>query len=67
VARIKQELGFGFSHGDPDIEATVGKWWEEFNALPEEQKPFDMSVYLYTREEQDFLEKALAIYQEQEG
>jgi len=33
----------------------------------EEQKPFDMSVYLYTREEQDFLEKALAIYQEQQG
>jgi MerR family transcriptional regulator, thiopeptide resistance regulator len=67
VARIKQELGFGFSHGDPDIEASVGKWWQEFNALPEEQKPFDMSVYLYTREEQDFLEKALAIYQEQQG
>ena len=36
-----------------------------FNALPDEQKPFDMSVYLYTSEEQDFLEKALAIYQQQ--
>lgn len=63
VARIKQELGFGFAHGDPDIEASVGKWWEEFNALPEEQKPFDMSVYLYTSGEQDFLERALSIYQ----
>jgi MerR family transcriptional regulator, thiopeptide resistance regulator len=67
VARIKQELGFGFARGDPDIEASVGKWWEEFNALPEEQKPFDMSVYLYTSEEQDFLERALSIYQEQRG
>lgn len=67
VAHIKQELGFGFSHGDPDIEASVGKWWEEFNVLPEEQKPFVMSVYLYTSEEQDFLERALSIYQEQRG
>ena len=67
VACIKQELGFGFSHGDPDIEASVRKWWEEYNALPEEQKPFDMSVYLYTSEEQDFLEKALAIYQQHQG
>jgi hypothetical protein len=48
VARIKQELGFGFSQGDPDIEASVGKWWEEFHALPQEQKPFDPSVYTYT-------------------
>ncbi len=64
VARIKHELGFGFSQGDPDIEASVGKWWEAFHALPAEQKPFDMSVYTYTREEQDLLDKALAIYQQ---
>jgi hypothetical protein len=43
----------------------VGKWWEAFQALPEEQKPFDMSVYTYTRDEQDLLDKALAIYQQQ--
>ncbi len=67
VARIKQELGFGFSQGDPDIEASVGKWWEEFHALPQEQKPFDPSVYTYTQEEQDLLEKALAIYQQRQG
>jgi len=65
VARIKHELGFGFSQGDPDIKASVGKWWEEFHALPEEQKPFDMSLYTYTSEEQDLLDKALAIYQQQ--
>lgn len=28
VARIKDELGFAFAQGDPDIEASLGKWWE---------------------------------------
>jgi MerR family transcriptional regulator, thiopeptide resistance regulator len=67
VAQIKQELGFGFSHGDPDIEASVGRWWQEFHALPQEQQPFDASVYVYTKEEQDFLDQALAIYQQRQG
>jgi hypothetical protein len=67
VARIKQELGFGFSHGDPEIEASVAKWWEEFHALPQEQQPFDASVYMCTEEEQEFLEKALAIYRQHRG
>ena len=67
VAQIKNELGFGFSQGDPDVEASVGKWWEEFRALPEDQKPFDMSMYTYTEEEQEFLNKALEIYRERQG
>lgn len=67
VARVKHELDFGFAMGDPDIEASVGKWWEEFHALPEEQKPFDTSVYTYTTEEQDLLDKALAIYKQRQG
>ena len=64
VAQLKHELGFAFSQGDPDIAASVGKWWEEFQALPPEQRPFDPSVYMYTEEEQDFLEKALAIWRQ---
>jgi DNA-binding transcriptional MerR regulator len=67
VARIKDELGFAFAQGDPDIEASLGKWWEGFHALPEEQKPFDMSLYTYTEEEQQLLDKALAIYRERQG
>lgn len=67
VARVKHELGFGFSQGDQEIEASVGKWWEEFNALPEDQKPFDMSIYTYTKEEQDLLDQALAIYKQRQG
>lgn len=64
VARIHHELLFGFSQGDPDIEASVGQWWNEFYALPEEQRPIDMSMYTYTSEEQDLLDKATAIYQQ---
>jgi DNA-binding transcriptional MerR regulator len=67
VAQIKQELGIGFSQGDPDIAASVGKWWQEFSALPEEQRPFDASVYMYTEAEEDFLKKALAIYRQRHG
>lgn len=64
VARVKHELGFAFSQGDSDIEASVGKWWQEFHALPESQRPFDMSLYTYTSEEQTLLNEALAIYQQ---
>ncbi len=64
VARIKDELQISFTQGDPDIEASVGKWWEGFDALPQGQKPFDMSLYTYTDQEQDLLGKALAIYRE---
>ena len=67
VARIKNELGFGFSQGDTDVEASVGKWWEEFHVLPENQRPFDMSMYTYTEEEQELLNKALEIYRERQG
>lgn len=67
VARIKHELVFGFTNGGPDIEASVGKWWEEFEALPKDQRPFDTSIYSYTQQEQDFLDKALSIYHEQQG
>jgi DNA-binding transcriptional MerR regulator len=67
VARIKYELGFAFTQGDPDVEASVGKVWEGFHALPDDQKPFDMSLYTYTEKEQELLNNALAIYREQQG
>ena len=64
VARIKDELLYSFTQGDPDIEASVGKWWEGFDALPQEQRPFDTSLYIYTDQEQDLLDKALTIYRQ---
>ena len=66
MAHVKNELGSSFTQGDPDVEASVGKWWEEFHTLPEEQKPFDTSVYVYTSEEQELLDKALEIYRERQ-
>jgi len=67
IARIRHKLIFGFTQGDPDLQASVGKWWEGFHALPENQKPFDMSIYTYTSEEQDLLEKATEIYKQNQG
>ncbi len=67
VARIKDELGFAFAQGDPDIEASLGKWWGSFHALPDDQKPFDMSLYTYSEKEQELLNDALAIYRERKG
>ena len=64
VARIKDELLFAFTQGDPDIKASLGKFWESFEARPQEQKPIDMSPYTYTAEEQDLLDKALEIYKQ---
>jgi len=64
VARIKDELLVAFTQGDPDITASVGKWWQDFDALPQDQKLFDMALYTYTDQEQNLLDKALAIYKE---
>ncbi|MBA2681275.1 MAG: MerR family transcriptional regulator [Ktedonobacteraceae bacterium] len=64
VAHIKTELLFEFTQGDPDIKTSLGRFWESFEALPQEQKPIDMSVYTYTTEEQDLLDKALEIYKQ---
>jgi DNA-binding transcriptional MerR regulator len=64
VARIRDELLLAFTKGDPDIQASLGKWWESFDALPQDQKPIDMALYTYTDQEQDLLDKALAIYRE---
>ena len=64
VARIRHELIFGFTQGDPDLKASVSKWWEGFHALPEDQQPLDMSIYSYTSEEQELLNKATEIYKQ---
>jgi hypothetical protein len=64
VARMKDELLFVFTQGDPDIQASLGRWWEGFDALPQDQKPVDMSLYTYTEQEQDLLDRAMAIYRE---
>ena len=50
-----------FTHGDPGIVAGLKKWWQNFNELPAEEKPMQP---LSSKEEQEFLEKAFAIYKQ---
>lgn len=46
-----------FTRGDADISAGLSKYWQTHEALPLEQKPFQLPL---TAEEQEFLNKALA-------
>lgn len=62
VAAIKHELHFGFTKGDPLVEASLKRWWEGFQALPQEQKPLDTGPNTYTEQEQEFLNRAMEIY-----
>ena len=48
-----------FTQGDADISGGLNKWWQNYDALPQEQKPFQLPI---TAEEQEFLNKALAAY-----
>jgi hypothetical protein len=62
VARLSEELNF--AQGDPDIEASVNQWWEEFYKLPEEGRPFDTAMYTYTEQEHTLLKQAKTIFQQ---
>jgi DNA-binding transcriptional MerR regulator len=48
-----------FTRGNPQIEAGLSKWWENYQALPQEERPFPPPL---TEEEFEFLERAKAIY-----
>lgn len=64
VAKLKNDLLSAFTQGDPEISAGLGRSWEAFRALPQEQKPFDASPFDAGEEGNRFLEQACAIYQE---
>jgi hypothetical protein len=62
VAKLKTELLSAFTQGDPEIGAGVKKFWENFQALPQAERPFDASVYDAGEQGNALLEKAMAIY-----
>jgi DNA-binding transcriptional MerR regulator len=62
MARLKHELLSAFTQGDPEIAAGVGQFWQNFHALPADQKPFDSSPFDAGPEGNAFLERACAIY-----
>jgi DNA-binding transcriptional MerR regulator len=59
VAKLQRELLSAFTQGDPEIEAGLNQWWKSYSALPQEQRPFSPP---YSGAEAEFLQKAMAIY-----
>jgi DNA-binding transcriptional MerR regulator len=57
VAQRQRELLTAFTQGDPEVEAGLRRWWQSFNALPRERRPFKAP---YSGAEAEFMQKALA-------
>ncbi|HCI78138.1 MAG TPA: hypothetical protein DHW02_00435 [Ktedonobacter sp.] len=61
AAKLQHDLYMGFTKGDPEIGASLQRYWQNFNELPDDQKP---PALPYNKEEGEFLQKALEIYRE---
>lgn len=59
LAERYSNLIHGFTAGDPEIAKGLNKWWENFNSLPEDQRPFRSP---YNKDQMAWLDKALSIY-----
>ena len=66
LAKFKSDLLAQFTQNDPEVEAGLVKFWENFKALPAEEQPFQAAPYMPGDPGADLLEKAMAIYQERE-
>ena len=64
LAKFKSDLLSAFTQNDPQIEEGLGNWWRNFNALPEGQRPLDMSGYAANEAGTYLLEEAMRIYRE---
>lgn len=64
LAKFKSDLLGAFTQGDPDVEAGLGKFWQNFNALPKEEMPFDASPYSPGAPGAQLLDKAMVIYKD---
>ncbi len=62
VAKLQTELLAQFTHGNSEVTAGLNTWWQNFSALPAEQKP---PVLPWSEGEDAFLREALKIYSEQ--
>ena len=64
IARLKHELLAAFTQGDPEIASGLGKFWEGYQALPDQERPFDHSPFDAGEAGNALLEQACAIYEE---
>jgi DNA-binding transcriptional MerR regulator len=63
VAKLKCDLLSAFTQDDPEVQAGLNRWWQQFDALPKEEKPFDPAPFDAGDEGNKLLEQAIAIYQ----
>ncbi|HEY0070456.1 MAG TPA: MerR family transcriptional regulator [Chloroflexia bacterium] len=61
LAKRFNELIDGFTGGDPEIGRGLNSWWKNYDALPNERKPFQSP---YTAEGQAWLDKVLEAYRQ---
>jgi len=62
LAKQHSELIGQFTQGDADVTAGLKQWWKNHDELPAGEKP--LSMYSYSKEEAEFLQKALEYYQQ---
>ncbi|HET8912724.1 MAG TPA: MerR family transcriptional regulator [Ktedonobacteraceae bacterium] len=60
LAKQQSELVGQFTRGDAEVEAGLKQWWKNHDELPATERP--MAMYSYSKEEETFLQKALAYY-----
>lgn len=65
VAKLKCDLLGAFTKGNPEVEAGLQRFWQQFHALPKEEQPFDASPYDAGEAGNALLEQAMAIYGQQ--
>ena len=72
LAKLKSDLLFEFTQGDPEIKAGLGRFWQNHNALPEDQQPLKTVVPAEVipgsaADGARLLDEAMAIYQDRQS
>lgn len=62
AAKLQVELLSQFTQNDPDIEASLNAYWQNFEELPEHEKLPLLPLVPWSKEEGAFLQEALRIY-----
>jgi DNA-binding transcriptional MerR regulator len=66
LAKFKTDLLSAFTQNDPEIEAGLQTFWENFQAMPAEERPFDNTPYDPGDAGTELLDKAMTIYRERQ-
>ena len=67
LARLKSELLFQFTQGDPDVEAGLKQFWDSHKALPKTEQPLAALVPDMDDAGSRFLDNAIALYNERQN